>query len=233
MNRQKGALVADVDAADSVQRHHARAAILESALPFLDSLIARFAAQVQFDRSAVEALGRIATTSSRGYLKTLLSSSADSRRSTIVLALARIGRRDDADLFATVLQDGTVDQTSRRYAALALGYIGGDQAVQYLERALPAAPSEIRPSIATALGNTRSRAAVPVLFGNTPARNDVCGALRTLTHQAWCDGTADDPAAKRRQWLRRWNENGSTGCTVLGATDSLAAPLEIMPVRTI
>jgi hypothetical protein len=80
------------------------------------------------------------------------------------------------------------------------------------------------------------RAAVPVLigiFGNTPARNDVCGALRTLTHQAWCDDAADDPAATRRQWLRRWNENGSTGCTVLAATDSLAAPLEITPVGMI
>jgi hypothetical protein len=204
-------LVSDADATDSVQRHHARAAIIESAPPFLDSLIARFAAEDQFDRSAIEALGRIATTSSRAHLKTLFSTGADSRRSTIVLALARVGHRDDTDLFATVLQDGTVDQTSRRYAALALGHIGGDQAVHHLERALPGAPSEVRHSIATALGNTRSRAAVPVLigmFGNDPARNAVCGALRTLTHQAWCGGTADDPAATRRQWLRSWNENG-------------------------
>jgi HEAT repeat protein len=125
-----------------VQRHHARAAIIESAPPFLDSLIARFAAEDRSDRSAIEALGRIATTSSREYLKTLFGSSADSRRSTIVLALARVGHRDDAEFFATVLQDATIDQTSRRYAALGVGHIGGDQAVQSLERALMAAPPE-------------------------------------------------------------------------------------------
>jgi hypothetical protein len=110
-----------------------------------------------------------------------------------------------------VLRDASVDQGSRRYAALGLGHIGGDQAVHHLERGLPAAPSEIRPSIATALGNTRSRAAVPVLismFGDNPAWGDVCRALMTLTHRQWCDGTADDPAAKRGQWLRWWNENG-------------------------
>ena len=50
---------------------------------------------------------------------------------------------------------------------------------------------------------------MPVLigmFGNNPSRNEVGGALKTLTHRDWCDGTADDPAAKRRQWLRTWNE---------------------------
>ena len=106
-----------------------------------------------------------------------------------------------------------MDQTSRRYAALGLGHIGGDRAVEHLERALVAASAEVRPSIATALGNTRARAAVPVLigmFGNNPSRNDVCGALNTLTHRAWCGGTADDPVATRRQWLRWWRENGTT-----------------------
>jgi hypothetical protein len=204
-------LVSDAEATDPVQRDHARAAIVESAPLFLDSLIARFAAEDQVNRSAIEALGRIATTSSHAHLKTLFTSRADSERSAAVLALARVGHPDDSDWFATVLQDATVDQISRRYAALALGHIAGDQAVQYLERALPGATSEVRPSIATALGNTRSRAAVPVLiemFGNDPDRNAVCGALSTLTHQAWCDGTADDPAATRRQWLRSWNENG-------------------------
>jgi hypothetical protein len=193
-------LVSAADGADPVQRRHARAAIIESAPSSLDALIARFAAEEEFDASAIEALGRIGTASSRAHLKTLFGT-ASPRRAPIVLALARAADRDDAAFFATVLQDGSVDQTSRRYAALALGHAGGDQAVQHLERALSAAPSEIRPSIATALGNTRSRAAVPVLIGmlgNNPARSEVCGALRTLTHRTWCDGTADDLAAKRK-----------------------------------
>ena len=100
-----------------------------------------------------------------------------------------------------------------RYAALGLGHVGGDQAALHLERLLPTAPAELRPTIATALGNSRSRLAVPVLismYGNNPAQNEVCSGLKTLTHRSWCAGVADDPVASRRQWLRTWNETGST-----------------------
>ena len=201
-----------------MRRHHARAAIVESAPPFLESLIMRFATDDPFDGSAIGALGRIASTRSRTHLKSLLRRSSEPRSWWILLALARVGHRDDAEFLATVLQDEKMDQTSRRYAALGLGHIGGDQAVQFLERALDGVSAEVRPWIAIALGNTRSRAAVPVLigmFGDTPSRHNVCGALKTLTHRTWCDGSADDDAAKRRQWLRWWNENG-TKASILG-----------------
>ena len=207
-----GLLVSDADGTDPVQRHHARVAIVESAPPFLEPLIARFAREDQFDTSAIDALGRIASTSSRTHLKNLVRSGRAARRSAVVLALARVGHRHDADFLASILRDETIDETSRRYAALGLGHIGGDPSVRHLERALDNVPPEVRPSVATALGNTRSRLAVPVLiglFGNNASRNDVCGALKTLTHRDWCDGTADDPAAKKRQWLRTWNESGS------------------------
>lgn len=226
-------LVSDVDGNDPVQRHHARAAIVESAPPFLEPLIARFAAEDQYDTSAIDALGRIASTGSRTHLKNLVRSSREARRSAVVLALARVGHRDDADFLASILQDETIDQTSRRYAAFGLGHIGGDASVRHLERALDNVPPEVRPSVATALGNTRSRLAVPVLigmFGNNPSRNDVCGALKTLTHRDWCDGTADDPAAKRRQWLRTWNDTktpifGPTNCPAdRVATDVVPTP---------
>ena len=205
--------VAAADGPDAVQRRHARAAIVESAPSFLESLIARFAADEQFGTSAIEALGRIASSDSRTHLKNLLRGSPEARRSPILLALARMGHPEDTEFLSGVLRDETMDPTSRRYAALGLGHIGGDRVVERLERVLPAASAELRPSIAMALGNTRSRAAVPVLigmFGNNPSRNEVCGALRTLTHRAWCDGTADDPAATRRQWLRSWSEDGPT-----------------------
>jgi hypothetical protein len=204
-------LIANADAADPEHRQYARSAIIESAAPFLDSLIARFAAEERLETSAIEALGRIASTRSRTHLKNLFHSTDARRRSAIVIALARVGHRDDADFLAGFLQDGTNNLVSRQLAALGLGRIGGDQAVKLLEGALVTA-SELRPMIATALGNTRSRAAVPVLigmFGNNPSRNSVCGALRTLTHRSWCGGTADDPSATRRQWLRWWNEHRS------------------------
>ena len=206
-------LVAAADAADPEERTLARAALVESAAPFLDSLIARLAAVDGFKGPAVEALGRMASISSRAHLRDLFHRSAATDRPTIALALARIGHREDADFFATVLEDRTADPASRRYAALGLGRIGGNRAVRSLERGLSAAPPEVRPSIATALGNTRSRAAVPVLismFDNDPAQNAVCLALTTLTHRAWCDGTADDPAIKRTRWLRWWKQTGAT-----------------------
>ena len=205
-------LASNADASDPVQRHHARAAIVESAPPFLEPLIARFASEDPSDASAIDALGRIASTASRTHLKNLVRSRDQARRSAVVLALARVGHREDADFLASILQDESMDQTSRRYAALGLGHIGGDASVRHLERALDDVDdvrAEVRPTVATALGNTRSKLAVPVLiamFGNNPSRNEVCGALKTLTHRDWCDGTADDPAAKRRHWLRTWNE---------------------------
>ncbi len=127
-------------------------------------------------------------------------------------ALARIGHRDDADFMAAVLQDAAVDEMPRRFAAFGLGHVGGDGAVRHLEAALASAPAGLLDAIVIALGNTRSRAAVPVVigaFGNNPARNAVCGAMRTLTHQNWCDGSDADPAATRRRRLRRFNDAGS------------------------
>jgi hypothetical protein len=205
-------LVSAAEAADPEERNQARDALIESAAPFLDSLIARLAATDGFKGRAVEALGRMGTSSSRAHLKDLFRRSSDVDRPAIALALATIGDRAVAEFFATLLEDGTTDPVSRRYAALGLGRIGGDGAVRALERVLPAASPEVRRSIATALGNTRSRAAVPVLvsmFGNNPAHNEVCGALTTLTHRAWCDGTTDDPAAKRTRWMRWWRQTGS------------------------
>jgi hypothetical protein len=212
LKRAFARLVADIDGADPARRNDARAAIIESAPRFLDALIGRFAFDQPFDAPAIEALGRIASDESRSQLKKLFERNRDSRRQHIVLTLARVGHGGDAEFLAAVLQDATVDHHSRRYAALGLGHIGGDQAVRYLERALPTAPTEIRSSIATSLGNTRSQMAAPVLismFGNNPVRNEVCHALITLTHRDWC-GAADDAAAARRKWLRLWNESGSS-----------------------
>lgn len=97
--------------------------------------------------------------------------------------------------------------------------------MRHLERALAVSAADVRPWIAMALGNTRSAAAVPVLIGmvgDNPSQNDVCGALRTLTHRNWCDGTAGDPAATRRKWLRDWNTSRSKG-PIFGP-DSCLAP---------
>ncbi|HXG90368.1 MAG TPA: HEAT repeat domain-containing protein [Vicinamibacterales bacterium] len=228
-------LVMDADGADLARRYQARAAIIESAPAFLDSLIGRFAAESQGDWSAIEALGRLATGTSRMYLRALFRSGDVSRRQGIALALARVGHSDDAAFLADVLQDATVEERSRSYAALGLGRIGGDQSVGLLEGALSGAPAEIRSSIATALGNTRSRAAVPILIslsGNNPAHNDVCGALKTLTHRTWCDGSYGDPAAKQRRWQRWWTTNGSNA-TMFGPDNCPVPPEDVVPAPVV
>jgi hypothetical protein len=220
-------LVSDADAADPVRRYRSRAAIVESAPPFLETLIARFVTEDQFSQAAIDALGRIASSGSRMHLKNLLGGSPGASRTTIVLALARIGHQDDRDFLVSVLRDETADPTSRGYAALGLGRIGGDQAVRDLERAVPAAPPDVRASIVTALGNTRSGAAVPVLIGmfeKNPPPNGLCGALQTLTHRAWCDGTASDSSAQRRRWLRWWGENGAS-TSIFGSDNCQADPV--------
>jgi hypothetical protein len=219
-------LVADVDGNDPARRYFARAAIVESAPPILEPLIARLAADNQNGGSAVDALGRIGSPSSRTQLKNLVRTSPEARRSSIVLALARVGHRDDRHFLEDLLTDKTMDERSREYAALGLGHIGGDKAVRGLERGLETASPDLRRSIAMALGNTRSRRAVPVLigmFGNNPSQNSVCSALKTLTHRSWCDGTADDPAAQRGQWLRWWNEHGAK-MPIFGVDDCPIAP---------
>jgi hypothetical protein len=207
-----GPLVSDANAPDHEQRRQARAGIIESAPPFLDSLIASFATDDFLGFAAVDALGRIATPASRGLLRDLYRLDKETRGSGVVLALARIAHPDEAAFFETVLGDATVDGLSRQYAALGLGRIGGDRVVKQLARALTVASADARPWIATALGNTRSREAVPVLigmWGDAPSQDFVCGALRTLTHQHWCEGTANPPAQKQAEWTRRWKDTGA------------------------
>ena len=77
---------------------------------------------------AIEALGRISTDESRAALKSLYESHRESWREYIVLTLARYGHPGDAGFFADVLTDATADLQSKRYAALGLGHVGGDQA---------------------------------------------------------------------------------------------------------
>jgi len=126
-----------------VIRYRARAAIIESAPQFLVRLIARFAAEDLYGTSAIDALGRLATAESRAELKRLFDHVRDRRRSAIVLSLARVGQRLDAEFFTRVLHDFTADKDAKGYAILGLGHIGGDRAAVSLERALPTMPPEL------------------------------------------------------------------------------------------
>ena len=210
-------LVAEAEAATSVRSVQARAAIIESAPPFLAQLIARFAPPYMPGEVA-EALRRIGTPESRALLMDLYERTAGDLRPPVVLAMARSGDPGLTELLSRILADPSADISSRRHAALRLGLIGGERAVRDLERALAGADDQLRSDIVTALGNTRSKLAVPILIGQygiNDTENAVCNSLRVLTHRRWCDGAGYDPAAKRRRWLRSWDANGSSA-TIYG-----------------
>lgn len=121
-------------------------------------------------------------------------------------------RTDGMAALAGALRDPSSGELTKENAALTLGCIGGDEAVRHLEGALREAAPATRSHIARALGNTRSRLAVPVLIGmfrDDSARDDVCDALVTLTHRTWCDG-GDDDVALRRAWRRWWSQMRSS-----------------------
>jgi hypothetical protein len=192
----------------------AREAISESALPFQEPLIARFASEGNY--SAIQALGRIGNAESRADLKKLYYESRTTHRGFgIMLTLACIGHPDDASFFAEVLRERASEFFENEYfhpdvpyAALGLGRIGGDESVRCLKDAIKGANPGILSYIIQALGNTRSRLAVPVLLDiyknrrNPSAGSDVCKALVTLTHYPKCG----DNYQELKRW---WNKNGS------------------------
>jgi hypothetical protein len=148
-------LVSDALGAMSERRSYARMAISESAPPFLESLIMQFA--TEGDTRAIETLGRLATPSSRAHLKASFGNSDYYARASIITALALVAHPDDFEFLAAVLEDTRQDDSTRGYAALGLGRIGGQPAVRRLERALSAAPPRLRPNVERALRNTRSK----------------------------------------------------------------------------
>ena len=65
------------------------------------------------------------------------------------------------------------------------------------------------------------------MFGDVQARNNVCGALMTLTHRIWCDGSGDD-GALQRLWERWWQQNESS--VTIHGTDACPGPADQLPL---
>jgi hypothetical protein len=205
----------EAQSSDPQRRNPARQAIVEMAPAFLDKTIAGFATDPVVASAAVDALGEINTSESRGDLIDLFDKSRDLRlRSSITLALARTGHLDNLAFFASLLPGRSTesDDLIREYAVLGIGRIGGDDGVSALSPAI--SNPRLRNAVAVALGNTRSRLAVPPLISiarrpDGYVENAVCGALMTLTHRTWCDSSADVPAMQSR-WRRWWDSQGSS-----------------------
>ena len=134
-------------------------------------------------------------------------------RALIAEKLAGIATPEELPFFVSLLPGrGTVpDDKIREYAILGLGRLGSDDAVKALQSHRASPNPDIRRSVALALGNTRSPAAVPILiemYSDEAARNDACLSLATLRHDPWCDG-ADTTAETQSMWRDWWRTHGS------------------------
>ena len=200
------------------EMRRAREAIVEMAPALLEKTIARFASDpMPTPDLAVRGLGRIDTQESRVDLIKLYDESTDLRlRTQIVEALAGMATQEQSTFFADLLpgRSTPMDDQIRQWAALGLGKIGGDTAARALEIALSHPSSQVRFAVAVALGNTRSRIAVAFLiqmYGDKDAAvsNEVCSAMKELTHFQWCDGSGASISAHQRRWRRWWKANAA------------------------
>lgn len=180
----------------------AREAIAEMAPEFLEKTIGFATGSIKTPALAVKGLGQIDTSESRADLIKLYDISMDlGVRDGIVYALANMATADQFHFFAELLpgRSTPIDDQIRRWAALGLGHIGGDDA---------------RVAVAVALSKTKSKAAVPLLIqmysdNDNTVTNAVCGALKQLTHYEWCDGSGTEARVQQARWRRWWKANAA------------------------
>jgi hypothetical protein len=205
----------------------ARRAIAEMAPSFLERTILGFAGQPETADLAVEGLSQIPTDQSRADLIELYDKSSDLRlRRSIAEGLAGIATRKELPFFVSLLpgHSSMLEDQIRVFAVLGIGKSGGDEAVLALVSAQASPNPEVR--VVHALGNTRSRAAVPVLidmYATEEIRNDVCWALSNLTHYIWCHGAGTVPETQAK-WKKWWKNHGANAllygldqCVPMGA----------------
>lgn len=191
--------------------------IVEMAPPFLEpeirTLIKRRGHERGFAYAAAQALAEIDTRSSRAELIDWFDRSDDLQiRSSIVNAVARARHPDYLPFLASLLpgRSTQVDNRIRRDAALGIGMIGGEAAVEALRDAPRSPDPLVAGAVLEALGNTRSKSAIPILIERAEGQkgyvsNDVCNALITLTHLSWCGGVGLEETQKK--WRTWWAAN--------------------------
>jgi hypothetical protein len=202
----------------AAEMRRAREAIAEMAPEFLEKTIAGFASGPSpTPNLAVKGLVEIDSTESRTDLIRLYDKSTDlGLRNEIVQALAGLSTPDQLQFFVDLLpgRSTEIDDRIRQWAVLGLGHIGGDVAARALAGGLANSNVQVRLAVAAALGNTRSRSAVPPLIrmygdNDNAVRKEVCGALIELTHREWCDGSARSVVVQQTRWLRWWKAKGA------------------------
>jgi hypothetical protein len=188
--------------------------ILEMAPAFLEpeirTLVKQRGHERGFAHAAAAALAEIDTPSSRAELIDWFDRSDDLQiRSSIVNAVARARHSGNLPFLASLLpgRSTQADNRIRRDAALGIGMIGGDAAVEALRDAPHSPDPLVAGAVLLALGNTQSKSAIPILIERAEGQkgyvsNDVCTALITLTHLSWCGGVGLEETQKK--WRAWW-----------------------------
>ena len=225
--------------AGTTEMRRAREAIAEMAPEFLEKTIAAFAlGPTPTPSLAVKGLGQIDSTESRADLIRLYDKSTDlGLRNQIVQALAALSTPNEVQFFVELLpgRSTEVDDQIRQWAALGLGHIGGNVAARALAGGLASPSGQVRQAVAAALGNTRSRSAVPLLIrmyddNDNMVRNEVCGALIELTHREWCDGSGRSVTVQQSRWLRWWKAKGAQ-VALYGDSECPARNVQLPPLN--
>lgn len=228
------------DSPDPGEAYQARDAISEMAPLFLEKAIARFGENPGTEAIAVKGLGRIRTRGSRADLIRIFEKSRNAQvRIEAVYAVAEMRSPDSLPFLRSFLsgQNAAADDAAREPAILAIGRMGGRkgliQITALLRSTTPPISQRLRSAAVLALTAGRSRAAVPVLFhlydeGDDYVKNDVCGALMSLTHRNWCIRAPDQPDYQT-PWPGWWRRHAAT--TVLYGLDDCFTFSRVKPLR--
>lgn len=222
--------VRDAASPDPQASYAARDAISESAPPFLEKTVFEFASNPNTARLAIKGLDRMDTAESRLDLVKLFNRTSDrGLRESIVQALAETRSADQIDFFISLLQESASepDEKILQSAILAIGRYGGDRGVDALGSFQSATSNPgpwLRSIVSTALGNSKSARAIPILidmYGDSDAlvRNDVCGSLTSLTHREWCDGSGQ--TARLQSTWRAWWQKHSSSTKIYGPDECI------------
>lgn len=218
--------IAGLSSTDYGTKAFAALALTQNPPRFLEGVILSLAANGDTVLQSVDGLERLATPAARARLVELSSAKDRGLREKAIAALGRIGNPEDCDAMLNIAAENELEQTQ---AYVAAGRICRSGAVSVLASLLPSADDQLAAAVATGLGNTASRDAVPplislLLSSDAYVRREADAALFTLTHHG-TPRDLNDPADPRQgysEWHSWWAKNSRTAR--IYSTDECPAP---------
>lgn len=204
-------LVAELKSPDPELHGLALEAITQHPQAFLEPVILELSQEPQTMSISITGLEKLGTDRAKRRLAELTGSEyEESERQPATTALVELGDPGYCELMLQLmkLRQGYTSEIAARGA----GLLCGDKAVPQLVSFLPLGPNKFPPyELAYALGNTKSRTAVPILIdllGNSDASVRIAAkeALYTLTHRP----SSDDSASEHQDWVSWWALQGKT-----------------------